>query len=164
MAKWTAEKKIRLSPFARCTQISSLPSSKLFIMEARECKKVHFDLNEGKQIATQPMNLCHALVSQSHERVSKGVAYQLIGSFRGFEKSMGKSSISSCSLSVINLRSGKSVSLLSLCAGSADKSNDRAQWDSGSIFSPSTMKFRHKEIQLLYHFPRIFVESFFSRR
>lgn len=121
---------------------------------------------KGKQIATRPMNLCHVLVSQ--KRVIKGVAYELIGSFSLRKKEKSIASTVFFVLSVINLwsRMEKNESLLVIAYrfGTADKSNERTLHNEIKALSISLFaqcEFGHKEIQLLYHFPRIF--SFLRR-
>lgn len=122
------------------------PLSNLFIMEARECKKVHFDLKEGKQIATRPMNLCYAPVSQSQR------GYERSGLSVDWAKWRKSISVSRFPfpfflLSVINLRNIKKVNpcyLISLALQINQASG--AQLDfSGSISSEHNESFGTKK-------------------
>lgn len=102
------------------------PLSNLFIMEARECKKVHFDLKEGKQIATRPMNLCYAPVSQSQRGYERS---GLSVDWAKWRKSISVSRFPFPFFFVICYQFAeykKSESLLSHLAGIADKSSERS--------------------------------------
>lgn len=140
------------------------PSNELFIMEGLQEKSAFWFESECKQIAARPMQ-CFFVSQKCKKRVKQGVAYQLIGSF---EAQKVKKKIDGTLILPLPMLSRLSacqrILVISTRFGIADKSKrgstmrlelrerEEAQWD-----------LQHKEIQLLYHFPRISFRLFFRR-